>query len=318
MEDYLRVQQSLPFSTVWGIVKRQLGEVGTERDRLERSGGGRRDLHQFRVAVRRLDASIGLGHWALWPTEYALASAAVSPVTRGLGRYRDADVLAGRLSELRERADAHLRDGIDSVIDLVDDRRKKGRAAAVARAVARSSSSSLGKPIRRAFARADGETRDDPLAYMCSKVWLRSKRLTGARPSHRDLHAFRLEMKGFRYALEALAEPSPPSPGAPVAAEAGEAREVTQLLGRYGDAFALTRIVSRYDGVRPRLAPGLEFVARVASSEVEATQKEFMAGWQGRRWPALKRLVREHSGTAWAVHDEGPITLNQSGPTVPE
>lgn len=164
------------------------------------------------------------------------------------------------------------------------------------RATGRAAPRELRRPLLRLLDAADPAALGDAIGFPATRVRLRAARLGGA--DEEGLHAFRLEMKAFRYALEAVADHAEAAEACPVAAEAAEAREVTALLGRLNDAEALRASVGRWVGGLPRRvrreAVAQEAVARLlaaADAEREGARGEFLAGWHGARWPALKALL---------------------------
>lgn len=288
---------ALPFGLVAEVVEAQLRALEQERRVLAREPMAREPLHRFRVTARRADAAVGMTQWALLPTKFARISALTSQVPRGTAPFRNADVQEVLLHDKLEAAPERERPALEMFAQAAAHERKAGRRRAVERAVARAGPARLRKPVARVLATADVAAVGEPLAFPGARVRLRGARL-GPSPSEQDLHAFRLEMKAFRYALEAIADHPEAAAQCDVAAEAEEAREVTILLGAANDAAMLAESVARWRarlGRRRREDPGTQQAVAwlLEAGEMEGAQArdEFLQGWNDPRWPGLKRLL---------------------------
>lgn len=288
---------ALPFGVLYDVVDVQLRALEQERKHLAESEGAREPLHRFRVSARRADAAAGMAQWALRPTQFAKVVALTARVPRGTARYRDADVLEALLREKVEEAPPREQPGLEALADEARRERKRGRKKALERAMDRAAPKRLRKPILAVLAAADVGAVGEPLAFPGARVRLRAARL-GPSPSEQDLHAFRLEVKAFRYALEALADHPEAAQHCDVAAEAQEAREVTLLLGKANDAASLEAAVARWRSRLSRKArsdPGTQqavaWLLEAGELDGAAARDEFLQGWHGPRWPGVKRLL---------------------------
>src|SRR5581483_11213519 len=167
-------------------------------------------LHAHRRECRRLAACVDLAEWALKPTQVARAREAVTPLPRGLGRHRDADVLRERLEGTPEVATLVLRDA------------DRGRRKAALRACARARPSALRRPLRRVVDAIPPDAWGDALALPAARVRVRAEHALRD-GGETAWHALRLDAKRLRDGAMALgaadAEAIPHAEGADAIAQ---------------------------------------------------------------------------------------------------
>ena len=115
------------------------------RDELIAQPKDAKALHEYRKQTRRVAAGYQLLELFLKPTEYASIQALTSVLSKGLGRWRDADVLDKRLQDLARGKSRTAREQFDAL-------RKKiasgGRRRRMARACKRSARRARGNRSR--------------------------------------------------------------------------------------------------------------------------------------------------------------------------
>jgi triphosphatase len=280
------------------VLRRQLGalvahEPGT------RLGDDPEELHDMRVASRRLRAAISLFGEAL-PAEAARLGPEVAWVGRTIGAVRDLDVQLAQLErwatalpprdvESLERIRAVLADGRrearTEMLEALDSRRyerlvrrfasllrtRSGTRTPPARALAPDLVVRRHKALRKAMAQLDRDA--DPAAY----------------------HRLRIAGKRFRYALEFVAEVYP-----------GETRRLVRrtatlqdVLGAYQDAHvASTRLRALAAEPGPALGPETVFTMGEVTERYRARMEELRgevtaarAGLTGKAWKRLRKRM---------------------------
>jgi CHAD domain-containing protein len=250
------------------------------RDELTARPKDAKALHEYRKQTRRVAAGYQLLELFLKPTEYASIQALTSVLSKGLGRWRDADVLGKRLQELARGKSRAAGEQFNALREKIA---SGGRSRRVTRACERSARVRLREPLEELLGHACAQIAD-PLALLRDRLRLRAQSALSEMATTHQLHAFRLELKSYRYALETL-EPAPRSIEASMARQA---HQVTDILGRLVDAEVL----------EAKAAEAGPLAARVilAAARKNATQarQEFEKGWGEKRWPELQAVVGEN------------------------
>lgn len=243
-----------------------------------RLGSDPEDLHQLRVATRRLRAFLRVGRPLLDVAWAEDLRAELGWLGRVLGPVRDLDVLIERL----ETEIAGLGDDADAATGLLvelDAERATGRQAIVD---ALSSDRYLALLDRLEHASDPELSGDDvPLARVWRGEWKRTRKAfaeLGQLTPDDDLHAARIRVKRARYAAE-LAEHELGKRGA---AFVGAAKRLQDVLGEHQDAsVAEERIRSWSDAVGNGVAAG-----RLVELE-RARKVDARAAWPD-AWRALR------------------------------
>jgi CHAD domain-containing protein len=250
------------------------------RDELKANPKEPKALHEYRKQARRVAAGYQLIELSLKPTEYANIQALTSVLAKGLGRWRDADVLDKRLRELAQRKSKTVQEQLTKLRTKIA---AGGRNRSVARACKRSSRARLREPLEEILGHARTQ-RGDPLALPRNRLRLRAQSALRETATTQQLHAFRLEMKSYRYALETLA----PAPKSTEDSTARQAHVVTSILGRLVDAEVLETTAAKTGPLAARV------ILAAARRDAAKARHEFERGWSAKRWPELQAVVGEN------------------------
>ena len=274
------------------------------RLRVSPSGPTVRDVHQARVATRRLRSDLKTFGHLLDPVWLRHTRDDLRWVGDGLGQVRDVDVLTESL--LSDEGGSSL--GESAFRDQCRNRLLSDRAAAVGKLsevlaaeerylnlLDRLHAAALrppflepdAGPVARSGASAShspGTRAADALPAVVGAQWrsLRKRvRKAGRHPSDRDLHRIRIRAKQLRYAAEAAA----PVIGKPASRLASAAEQVQTTLGAHHDAVGAEReLMTLAQG----LSPAAAFAAGVHSSGIRANRETLRRKWKG-DWQRLRR-----------------------------
>ena len=276
-----------------------------------RLGSDPEELHQLRVAARRIDATLGLFKHQL-PERLVHARKGAKGVLRALGSTRDFDV---QLAELR-RYCAALPAAERAAAAPLRARLEAERARARHRMIRTLDS----EATRHWLASLNLASADDPAArapnapraatVMPERVGGRFKKLKkavrrlNAKSSMQDYHRVRRRAKQLRYAIEC---------GAPLFGKSAEdvlrsLRRLQDRLGAHQDADMAKNRLAALASEAPALPPEtLFFMGRLAEhhlSETAQARKTLERSWRkvsGRRWKALRTRMQELSDAAAAL-----------------
>ncbi|MEA3136309.1 MAG: hypothetical protein QOC71_590 [Thermoplasmata archaeon] len=265
----------MPGPVVAGRVRVALGHLRKARAALRQDPLDAKALHAFRKQARRTWAAVQLTEAYLTPVQFARVGRFAAPLAGGLGRLRDEDVLAKRLAALARGKSKPLQDDLLGALRRLPAAERKRR---VARAVARAKPKRIDRPVAEALT-SMRKGWLDPLGLARARLRERSRWVSAA-SSVEALHALRLELKAYRYAVEALGKEASRLD----TLAAAQARKAAKVLGRVMDAHALAGLAAT---ARPRAAKTLRAAAR---RDAEAARSEFGKGWTG-GWPALRQVV---------------------------
>lgn len=215
-----------------------------------RLGRDAEELHQMRVATRRMRAILRAARPLLDAEWVRELRAEVGWLGRALGPVRDLDVLIEHL-----RADAGALGGADEAAFLTLIRRLEAERAADRDAMLAALAESRYIAL---IERLDADTKDPPLTRTDRSLrdlaarelrrLRKAMRALGASPPDEELHAARIAVKRARYAVE-LAERSV---GREVAAVIRDAKVLQDVLGDHQDAaVAEARIRALLPGRAP-------------------------------------------------------------------
>jgi CHAD domain-containing protein len=262
------------------------------------------DVHQARVATRRMRSDLKTFGSILDPVWLGHTRAELKWLGELLGRVRDPDVLAGNLEQHEA---TEVSSGIQELtVGLTKQRRQATRDLGAAldsdrylSLLDRLDSGSQrppfypktggGKRSRRGHPRADDRARVAVPALVGSR-WraLRKKvRKGGSRPSDVELHRIRIEAKQLRYAAEAAV----PIMGRAAAQTAARAEQLQTVLGEHHDAVtaeAWLREQALHDTRAASFAAGM-----LAAQQIRRQQK------LRRRWRSSWRSLNRPKGRAW-------------------
>jgi CHAD domain-containing protein len=263
------------------------------------------DVHQARVATRRLRSDLKTFGSTLDPVWLGHTRAELKWLGELLGRVRDRDVLAGHL-------DSHLDTGLPAgtgelAAGLAKQRRQAGRELGEAldtdryrtlldRLDAASQlppfSAGTATKKKRSPARhpeADNRARAaiPPLVGSRWRALRKKVRKAGRRPSDAELHRIRIEAKQLRYAAEAAA----PVIGRPAVRTAARAERLQTVLGDFHDAVTAEAWLREQAVHATRAA---SFVAGMLAAEQIRRQQTLR-----RRWRSSWRRLNQPKARAW-------------------
>ena len=235
------------------------------------------NLHQFRVAGRRLRAFLRVGRRLVDDEWSALVRAELSELGRAGGPVRDLDVLLERLEEEVAGMDPdqlpaamsllgalgfereRLRETLHETLDQPEYAQLLDRLAAPVPVTPLPDTFSLRKLARRELKRL-----------------VRDVRRLGDTPSDSDLHALRIRVKRARYAVELAGDSTPEAE--PLIASA---KAVQDILGEHQDTVVAERLLFEH------------------AAEMRDAAVAFVAGRLAERETVRREQLRERLPTAW-------------------
>jgi CHAD domain-containing protein len=263
--------------------------LGTQFERLvlhdpgTRTGIDPEDLHQFRVATRRLRAFLRAGR-ELLDREWADAvREELSWLGGTLGAVRDQDVLIERLRDEAGELDEVDRAALEPLFARLEAEREAARAEFPAtldsdRYLALLAGLEADPPLL--------EDSDSTLTAVWQREYRRTKKTFGALGDDSpddDLHAARIRVKRARYAAELAA----PELGKKGAAFVDAAKELQDVLGAHQDAVVGEEVLRR---LAPELPGAALAMGRLVDRE-RARRAAARASWHP-AWRRLKRRAR--------------------------
>ena len=278
-------------STVEDLARATLSN-GTHRlvaaDPIVRLGDDPEGVHQARVATRRLRSDLK----TLRPVLDRAWSEPLREELRWigglLGRVRDADVLAGLLTEHADtlRPGHHAR--ATSLIRQIEDQRAADRTTLLEAMNSTRYSTLLDRLVEGARAprlRTDKDSStskvDEVAARLMRKPWKRLRaqvRRLADDPPDQDLHEVRKLAKQARYALEAVA----PATGKPARRTAKRLAALQDTLGDHQDAVV-----------------GAQWIEGVALPSIDDVDTAFVAGELTESFAADRRQLRQAWPDDW-------------------
>jgi CHAD domain-containing protein len=259
-------------------LRRQYAEM-LEHDPGTRLGIDPEDLHDHRVAIRRLRAYLRVGRPFLDRQWADGLRDALAPAGRSLSAVRDVDVLIGELTAEATHLDELERPGSTDILDLLRQRRE-GAQTAMRRDLVDAAYIIL---LNRLEAAVEDPkvTGDGSLKRAARKAHRRTRRLVRAArkdPSDVELHEIRKAVKRARYAAE-LADAA----GASGAARyIKRAKVVQDVLGEHQDATVATAILDEVDQElhRPIAHMAVSSLRDLQRGRQQASRDAFPKAWR--------------------------------------
>jgi CHAD domain-containing protein len=255
-----------------------------------RLGSDPEQLHQHRVAIRRMRTLLRVGKPLLDPSWVRALRAELAWAGGALGEVRDLDVLLEHL-----RADAadlsdDARAAFETLTPAIEERRKAARMAMLA---------DLGSPrYMRLLDRLEGELTAPParatkvtLRRIAAHQYARLRRevaALGSEPADEELHELRKTAKQARYAAE-LAERSR---GGTASRYIAAAKRMQDVLGEHQDAAVAEQAMRELaPGAAPQAQAAAELVAQRQRARRERARAAFPEAW---------RQLRRRGRAAWS------------------
>ncbi|GIU85516.1 MAG: CHAD domain-containing protein [Acidimicrobiia bacterium] len=259
-----------------------------------RRGGDPEDVHQARVAVRRLRSDLRTFEAFLDPAWTAPLRSELRWLAGELGPVRDAEVLHARLCDHAKLLPEGHREEAEAVVHRLVSERDAARAhlvgamgsARYARLVA-----GLDDAARRPrFTARAADPARRALPSVVRRPWRRLRddvAALGPAPTDEALHEVRIRAKRARYAAEAAAA----ALGARTRRFARALAALQDVLGEHQDAVVAGRwLASAAAGSPPAQAFAAGMLAEVEAQAARAARAAFPAAW---------RDVRRHRPASW-------------------
>ena len=270
-----------------------------------RLGTDPEDVHQLRVAIRRLRSDLRTFAPLLDGERTAPVREELGRLGRSIGAVRDADVLGARLTATCQALPEQDRPGADRLVRQLRRERDAAREAMLASLRERRYQRLLetlvkwaAEPPLRAVASADpavpavpgrSAADDEVAARIARRPWKRLRRAVSAlseNPPDAQLHAVRILAKRSRYAAEAVAALY----GRDATRFAGRIADVQTVLGDHQDT------VVAEDWLRSAAAADPD--ARLAAGQLIAVERARRADLRA-QWPAAWRRASVEELRRW-------------------
>jgi triphosphatase len=299
------IDPSLSVGEVAFAVMRQHFEVFLAREPGTRLGEDPEDLHDMRVASRRLRAAIALFREAL-PVRTIRLREELSWVAQALGAVRDLDV---QIEQLEAWSDDDLEQGshaLQPLHDLLEAERAEARAGLLtaldsarhARLVDGFTKLLRQGPLRRSpVSRAPIATVAPELLQRRYRAVRKAGNRIGEGATAAEYHKLRIRGKRLRYALEFLAEVSPVDAGPLIKRLVA----LQDLLGTQQDAVvAAGRLRELATRDRGSLPPSTVFAMGAVAERYAQRGRDLRARFpkayrriRGRRWKELRAMGKK-------------------------
>jgi CHAD domain-containing protein len=249
-----------------------------------RTGLDPEDLHQFRVATRRLLAFLRAARSLVeeqWADDLRAELAWLGGL---LGAVRDGDVLIERLRAEAGELDDPDREALEELFDALGAEREAARVELLAGLESDRYLELLGRLESEVPVLAGA---DDTLAAIWERAYRRARKAVNgldAVPTDEALHAARIRVKRARYAAE-LAEPELGKRGAGFV---DAAKEFQDVVGAHQDAVVGEAVLRR---LAPEL-PGAAFAMGRLVERERARRAAARAAWRD-SWRRLERRAKQ-------------------------
>ncbi len=283
-------------------------------------------LHQLRITVRRIDATLALFRHQL-PPALAEARKTAKTVLRALGAARDLDVQIADLARYCAALPDHERSAAEPLQARLQAERVRARARMVRALDAESTRRWLETLSSASTQDVSAVAADRALIVMPERVRRRYRKLRRsvrglhATSTMEDYHLVRRRAKQLRYAIEAGGVMF----GRAAADELKALRRLQDELGAHQDAYMATRRLAGLAAAHPgnALPPATLFLMgrlaehhRVTTTQARKTLARSWRKVRGRRWRALRAKLAELSDSAAAPRNEAPAPASAPSPVL--
>lgn len=267
-----------------------------EHDLGVRLGEAPEDVHQARVATRRLRSDLRTYGDLLDPHWADGLRAALKGAADALGAVRDADVL---LERLRRRTGA-LRDderpAAERLVATLEDERDRHRKALLQLLAGESYRALLDRLVEGArspqLSALAAEPASDVLPALARKPWQKLRdavEQVESDPRDEALHEVRIRAKRARYAADVAAL----SVGRPAARFAKAAAALQDVLGGLQDAVVTEAwLRSAVEGARRPVVLVAGQLVAMERAEADRARSSWREAWNGVRKPAMRTWMR--------------------------
>lgn len=244
---------------------------------------GPENVHQARVAVRRLRSDLGTFRPLLddsWVPELRDELRWLGGV---LGEVRDLDVLIPTLEDVAEAHPVMEPADLQAVVDHFHRSRAERRRRMLAALDSERATALVDRLIAVSRNPHTAPQADDPadelLPGLARKPWRRLRRAVdslSASSTDQDLHRIRIHAKRARYAAEAVA----PASGKPARRFAKAMTDIQDCLGELNDAIVIGGHLREAARADPTLAFPAGQLASLLGVRAEHTRKDFRRVWR--------------------------------------
>jgi CHAD domain-containing protein len=265
-----------------------------------RAGEDPEELHQMRVAVRRMRATLKAARPLLERTWADDLRAELGWVGRALGPVRDADVLIERLRGRAAAFDDSNREAVETLIETLVADRETARAEMLAVLGSRRYTALLRRlatAVSRPLPTPRGRVTAPPLVELVRAEYRRlskAVRAAGENPPDEVLHALRIRGKRLRYTGELAAA----SGCKPVRKLVESTVALQDVLGEHQDAcVAQHRVMLLLDGLGDLVDVSVAFAAGRLVEREELSRTATRQAWPA-AWQRVQRRARSLQATA--------------------
>ena len=294
-----------------------------------RYGNDAEDLHQMRVAIRRVRAAMVVFEEAL-PARTPRLRQELGWLGSLLGAVRDLDVQLAQIGAWSADAEPAEREALDVVTAVLDDRRTKARSRLVAamdslRLVRLTSSMErflTSGPVKRSPSAHVPilEAAPEVVAHGYRKVVAIGDDIKEGSPPQ-ALHALRIRTKRLRYTVEFIE----PIYGKPARGYAKRLVALQDVLGAHQDdvvAIATLRDIALDppQKITPPTVFALGMLAERYRADATAARERFLKRYRdvtGPRWRKLRRAMEEQRPAAQSPSASPPPKIVESAPPEP-
>ncbi len=259
-----------------------------------RLGGDAEDVHQARVATRRMRSDLRTFRRVLDPEWDESLRTELKWLGGELGAVRDADVLLERLETRVDELDEADRAAGERVLDILRAERARARAELLAGMRSDRYVALLERLLaaaRAVPASTDGSDIELEVSDLAVKPWTKLRAAVhalGDDPPDPELHQVRIRAKRARYAAEAVV----PAVGEGPKRFAKAVADLQEVLGEHQDAVVagqwLREHAPAHDGEAAFVAGQLAVVEAAAA---QTSRDEWPAAWKAARHAKLRRWM---------------------------
>lgn len=295
--------KSMPVRRVAASIIRKQFEKMVSHESGVRCGKDPEDVHDMRVAIRRLRAAIKV-FAAYLPESFESIRQELRWIGRLLGEVRDLDVQLAQLDEWRDRFSDEQRSALGTVVTALRVRRGRARGRLV-HALNSSRYSTLVEAFTRAISLSfaeDGQSSSESVVAIAPDVVRKRYRAfhkAGKRVKHDSsperYHRARIRAKQLRYMLEFLS----PLYGEPAVSMADRLSTLQDVLGTNQDSYTARETL--HDIMRDRrrkIAPAAQTmiteIERLYQLQSDKQRKRFPCVYKrsrGKTWKAVRKAL---------------------------